>query len=70
MTLCHAILIPISGVGGDAMNRRGFFRALFQGAAYMPLVPLALMAASRRRVIVQQSNNPWDRVRFEVVVDA
>ena len=37
------------------MNRRGFIRALFQGAAYIPLAPFALMATPPRRVIVQQS---------------
>jgi len=39
------------------------------GAAYVPLAPVALMAAARCGVIMQQSNNPWDRVRFEVVID-
>ncbi len=37
------------------MNRRGFIKALFQGAAYAPLAPVALMAMPQRRVIVQQS---------------
>jgi len=69
MTLPTVMLAPLSTFGGDGMNRRCFLRALFQGAAYVPLAPVALMAAPRRRVIMQQSNNPWDRIRFEVALD-
>lgn len=37
------------------MNRRGFIKALLQGGASLPLVPVVALAAPFREIIVQQS---------------
>ncbi len=50
----HSELISTS-LGGVAMNRRGFLQALFQGVAYLPLLPVVALAREPIQVIVQQS---------------
>lgn len=37
------------------MNRRGFLGVFFRSAVYLPLLPIAVVTTSQRRVIVQQS---------------